>query len=264
MTKGETPAYKPPSRSTLHDEVVPLRLVLKTAIRHGWLGHLPDLSPPYRTQGKIVHRPWFSPDEYKQLYQATREYARSARSEVRWEAERLRDYVLFLGNTGLRPDEAKNLEHRDVSIEEEDGEKILHIEVRGKRGVGYCKSMPGAVLPYQRLRDRPKPTPVQTRRARRRRSENLREPPPAPEFKYPELTEKVFPGNHLKMFNNLLERTKLKLDRDGKPRTAYSLRQTYICLAPDGGRRHLPGRQELPHQRRDDREILRRAHQEHA
>ena len=32
------------------------------------------------------------------------------------------------------------------------------------------------------------------------------------------------------MFNNLLARTKLKLDRDGNPRTAYSLRHTYICL----------------------------------
>jgi integrase len=139
--------------------------------------------------------------------------------------------VLFLGNTGLRPDEARNLEHRDVSIEEEeDGEKILHIEVRGKRGVGYCKSMPGAVLPYQRLRDRPNPELSQTRRARRRRGEDLSEPPPAIEFKYPEPTEKVFPGNHIKMFNNLLTRTKLKLDRDGKPRTAYSLRHTYICL----------------------------------
>jgi hypothetical protein len=55
---------KPPARSTLHDEIVTLRLVLKTAIRHAWLSHLPDLSPPYRTQGKIVHRPWFSPAEY--------------------------------------------------------------------------------------------------------------------------------------------------------------------------------------------------------
>jgi hypothetical protein len=59
------PAHKVPSRSTLHDEIVTLRLVLKTAIRHGWLSHLPDLSPPYRTQGKIVHRPWFSPAEYR-------------------------------------------------------------------------------------------------------------------------------------------------------------------------------------------------------
>jgi integrase len=32
------------------------------------------------------------------------------------------------------------------------------------------------------------------------------------------------------MFNNLLTRTKLKLDRDGNPRTAYSLRHTYICM----------------------------------
>jgi hypothetical protein len=32
---------KPPSFSTLHDEVVTLRLVLKAAIRHEWLAHLP-------------------------------------------------------------------------------------------------------------------------------------------------------------------------------------------------------------------------------
>jgi hypothetical protein len=47
---------KAPARSTLHDEVGTLRLVLKTAIRHKWLDHLPDLSPRYKTQGKIVHR----------------------------------------------------------------------------------------------------------------------------------------------------------------------------------------------------------------
>ena len=230
MTKSATPAYRAPSRSTIHDEIVTLRQVLKTAIRHGWLVHLPDLSPPYRTQGKIVHRPWFSPEEYKELYTATREYAKSARADHQWEAEQLHDYVLFLGNTGLRPDEARNLEHRDVAIEVEDGEKILHIEVRGKRGIGYCKSMPGAVLPYERLRDRPKPTLSQTKRARRRRGEDVAQPVLPVQVTYPELTDKVFPGNQIKMFNGLLTRTKLKLDRDGKPRTAYSLRHTYICL----------------------------------
>jgi hypothetical protein len=40
------PRTKPPARSTLHDEIVTLRMVLKTAIRHGWLEHVPDLSPP--------------------------------------------------------------------------------------------------------------------------------------------------------------------------------------------------------------------------
>ncbi|WP_233491918.1 hypothetical protein, partial [Nioella nitratireducens] len=63
---------KSPAYSTLHDEIVTLRLVLKTAIRKGWLDHLPDLSAPYRASGKVVHRAWFSPDEYRQLYTATR------------------------------------------------------------------------------------------------------------------------------------------------------------------------------------------------
>jgi hypothetical protein len=32
-------------------------------------------------------------------------------------------------------------------VDDEDlGKTILEIEVRGKRGVGYCKSMPGVVM----------------------------------------------------------------------------------------------------------------------
>ena len=34
----------------------------------------------------------------------------------KWECEQLHDYVLFMANTGLRPDEAMRLEHRDVSV----------------------------------------------------------------------------------------------------------------------------------------------------
>lgn len=75
---------KAPARSTLHDEIVTLRQVLKTAIRHEWLTHLPDFSPPYKTQGKVVHRPWFSPDEYKQLFEKTRVHAKDAQPQHRW------------------------------------------------------------------------------------------------------------------------------------------------------------------------------------
>ena len=226
---------KPPARSTLHNEIVTLRQVLKTGIRHGWLKYLPDLSPPYRTQGKIVHRPWFSPAEYKQLYEATRAYAREPfHDHYKWNAEQVHDYVLFLANTGLRPDEAKNLQHRDVAIVQDDatGQTILEIEVRGKRGIGFCKSMPSAVRPYERLRDRPKPTQVDSRRERqRRRREGAEAGLPAavlPEF--PQAMDLVFPGNHVKLFNGILARANLKLDRDDKPRTAYSLRHTYICM----------------------------------
>lgn len=64
------------SRSTLHHETVTLRLVLNTAQRHGWIEQVPDISPPYKTSGKITHRAWFSVEEYRTLYQATRERAK--------------------------------------------------------------------------------------------------------------------------------------------------------------------------------------------
>jgi integrase len=74
-------------------------------------------------------------------------------------AEQLHDYVLFSANTGLRPDEARRLQFRDVTNRRRRGERqtILEIEVRGKRGVGYCKSMTGAVRPFERLKARLRP-----------------------------------------------------------------------------------------------------------
>ena len=158
----ETGDFIRPARSTIHHEIVTLRQVVKTANRHGWLPYLPDLSAPYKTSGKISHRAWFSPEEYKRLYKATRERVNNPKNP-RWKkaCEKLHDYVLFISNTGLRPDEAKRLQFRDVAIvtDEATGERILEIEVRGKRGVGYCKSMPGAVTPYKRLKSRSGGTP---------------------------------------------------------------------------------------------------------
>ncbi len=107
-------------------------------------------------------------------------------------------------NTGMRPDEALRLEFRDVTIVTDGatGERILEIEVRGKRGVGFCKSMPGAVLPFQRLK-----------------KHNNGQP-----------TDRLFPKFQRELFNTLLDELDLKTDRDGQSRTAYSLRHTYICM----------------------------------
>lgn len=196
---------KRPSRSTIHSEIITLRHVLKTAQRHGWLSYLPDISAPYKTSGKIAHRAWFSPEEYKQLYKATGERAKHPKKE-RWRSacEDLHDYVLFMVNSGLRPDEAKRIELRDVEIVA-DGpkdEKILHIAVRGKRGVGYCKTMPGAVLPFQRMKKRHNLGP----------------------------TDLIFPKIQRELFNTILDELGMKSDREGNPRTAYSLRHTYISF----------------------------------
>jgi integrase len=226
--KALVQTHKRPARSTIHDEIVTLRLVLKTAIRHDWLKHLPDLSPPYKTQGKIEHRPWFSPTEYRQLYEASRAYAKESEDKYyAWDAAQVHDYILVMANTGLRPDEAmpKNLEHRDVSIvmDEATGKRILEITVRGKRGVGYCKSMPAAVQYYERLLKRETADSVKARKEAEKNGIAL-------EPQFPQPTDPVFPGGHIKLFNGILRRAGLKTDREGKARTAYSLRHTYISM----------------------------------
>ncbi|MFC3068435.1 tyrosine-type recombinase/integrase [Phenylobacterium soli] len=202
---GDVKDWRPPARSTLHQELVTLRQILKWANRQGWIHALPDMSAPYRQSGKVSHRAWFSPEEYKRLYEATRERARAPKAE-RWRAqcEKLHDYVLFMANTGLRPDEASRLQFRDVSTvtEPATGERILQIEVRGKRGVGYCKSMPGAVLPFERLATRGAPAQ----------------------------SDLIFGKVQRELFNTVLGELGLKHDREGNVRTAYSLRHTYICL----------------------------------
>ncbi len=201
----DDPNFKAPARSTMHQEIVTLRQVLKTAIRHGWLQGLPDLSVAYRASGKVAHRAWFSHDEYKQLYQATRKNIKEANNSYhRAMAEQLHDKILFMANTGIRPDEANWLEYRDIEIVEDDatGETILEIEVRGKRGIGYCKSTTGAVRPFERMVERNQPEP----------------------------TNRLFPVDHKKQFNRILDSEGLKVDRQGNRRTLYSLRHSYISF----------------------------------
>jgi integrase len=203
-TDPKTGEARRPARSTLHSEIVTFRQILKTAERKGWINGIPDMSAAYKSSGKVSHRAWFSPAEYKMLYEATRERAKHPKKE-RWRkaCEQMHDFVLFMGNTGLRPDEAARLEDRDITIVEDDAtrERILEIEVRGKRGVGYCKSMPGAVQPYERIRARKGLKP----------------------------TDRLFGNSQRELFNTILDELNLKHDREGNVRAAYSLRHTYIC-----------------------------------
>ena len=221
---------KPPARSTMHQEIVILRQTLKTAVRHGWLERLPDLSEPYRSSPKISHRAWFSPEEYKQLYEATRKRAQEPKQErYRWGSEQLHDYVLLGVNTGLRPDEAWALQFRDVTIvdDTDSGKRILEIEARGKRGVGYCKSMPGAVRPFERLKARLRQA-FDTATGAEESSHGFGSS--KEEWRRPDPTDLIFPNWQRELFKTILDEENLRFDREGRPRTAYSLRHTYICL----------------------------------
>ena len=220
--KGDVPEIpgKPPARNTMLQEITAIRQVLKYAEGRGWIPFVPNLSTPYMSQGKRGRRAWFSHEEYQKLYQATRKRInKGKRRGWKNEYEDLHSFVLFMANTGVRPDEAWKLEFRDVKIEDDYGTKqtILVIDVRGKTGVGYCKSMPEAVHPFEELRKR---------RIQYLKDEGKTEA----EIEALLPTMKLFPNFRRDLFNKILEEENLKFDRDGQRRTAYSLRHTYISM----------------------------------
>jgi integrase len=243
---------KPPARSTMMQEVVHIRQVLKWAEGMGWLPYVPNLNPPYKTQGKKVRRAWFSPDEYTQLRTATKALEQNEKRRG-WHRkyEDLHDFVVFMANTGLRPDEALRLQVRDVKVIPEPGmkNKILALDVRGKVGPRYAVSLPGAIYPFERL--------VARRRlelelaaaeagelkdkkwnallaARRAVEAEVRSGERVPTQPLPRTTL-LFPRFSRSVFNEVLKDAGLKFDRDGQVRTAYSLRHTYISNRLEAG-----------------------------
>ena len=211
---------KPPARSTMLQEIVIIRQVLKHAESLGWIPFVPSVSTPYMSQGKKGRRAWFAPEEYKQLYTATRRRISDGKRRG-WKAhyEEMHDFVLFMANSGLRPDEAARLELRDVTVEDDYGtrETILVIDVRGKTGVGFCKTTAGAVQPFKRLL---------ARRTKELRSAGLDGDALAKQLP----STRLFMKFNRDLFNAILREESLKTDREGKPRTAYSLRHTYISM----------------------------------
>ena len=134
--------------------------------------------------------------------------------------------VLFAGNTGLRPDELARLEFRDIEVIDDDdsGQRILLIEVRGKRGEGYCKSMPAAVLPFERLKKR-----LRARRAANDDVSGRTDKKKQKGLALPTAKDRVFERMHPELFKKVLVEEDLREDREGRLRTLYSLRHTYIC-----------------------------------
>jgi hypothetical protein len=58
------------------------------------------------------------------------------------------------------------------------------------------------------------------------------EPAPAAveQWRTPGPTDLIFPKWQSELFKTILDEETLRFDREGRPRTAYSLRHTYICL----------------------------------
>jgi hypothetical protein len=53
---------------------------------------------------------------------------------------------------------------------------------------------------------------------------------PSGQWRTPETTDLIFPKGQRELFKTILDEERLRIDREGQPRIAYSLRHTYICL----------------------------------
>lgn len=152
----------PPARNTIAIEIVGIRHVLKTAKRHGWLEHVPDLSPPFKASRKISHRAWFSPQEYRLLYEATREREESQERELALESSNSTTTYCLWPTQGF-----DRMKRRDWNIVTSRS-RTRHVHRRDHSGnrsarKTWRRSLQKhlcAVRPYFRLRERNNPQPT--------------------------------------------------------------------------------------------------------
>lgn len=208
---------KPLKPRSIHQHKNAIHVVLKQAQMRGEILTMPKFLDVHASMKDDTPRTWFEADEYKKLYKALRANIESHRN-TRWHeaAKELRDYVLIVTNSGLRPGEACNVRLCDVEIRKdrddsgvEQPEHLLIKNIKGKRGEGECKSYFGAVRPFLRCVERHGLT----------------------RSNYQESMEPVFKAYHRDMFREILERTNLRftIHRPPRRRDLMSLRHTYIC-----------------------------------
>jgi integrase len=121
--------------STINNHNSALQRVFKVAVDRSWINsvQIPVLK---NTGEKGKRRPYFTQDEYLKLYRHMRtwcnETSRKKSLEMR---ELLRDYVLILANTGIRPGtETNNLKWKHIEEFEQQGMKFIRFWVSGKTG----------------------------------------------------------------------------------------------------------------------------------
>ena len=206
-----------PSKTTINTHNVVFRAVFDFAAKKKYVNRS-DI-PVFTLKNKGVpskRRPDFSRDEYRRLYRYMRKWAgdKSGNWISQYKRKLMREYVLFLANTGLRPGtEAMSLKWSCVEENwlASNDKKYIRIWVnQGKRGERRIIARSSIKRSLERLREL-------TRRTE----------PDERVFCMPDGAE---PKDMSAMFTNLLIDAELLYDRGGNRRTLYSLRHMYATF----------------------------------
>jgi integrase len=145
-----------PAQSTLNTHNSALNRVLDEALLRGWITE--SIRPEVMNKGvKAESRDAFTLDEYQQIYRGLRQWTgtghRKKTQEIR---EVLREYVLFLANTGIRHGtEALSIKWSNVRYYTSliDAQRYLEVAVDGKVGKRSLIARDNALKYLERLKN---------------------------------------------------------------------------------------------------------------
>ncbi|MBD3756267.1 MAG: tyrosine-type recombinase/integrase, partial [Gammaproteobacteria bacterium] len=212
---------KPFSQSGINNHNAALNRVFDEAELHGWM--VKSLRPTLLNKGvKSESRGSFTNAEYTKIYTALRSWHKETKNEkAAATREVLRNYVLFLANTGVRHGtEALGLRWRNIEWHEQDGERYLVVNVDGKtrKRAAVARDRVESYLDRQRMLN-PDMNADSFDELLAARSD---------EYVFTTRLGKVATIYNLnRAFNSLLDELGLKVGADGKERTLYSWRHYY-------------------------------------
>ena len=197
--------------STLNNHNSAFKRVFKVAVERDWIHSLQI--PELKNKGaKGERRPYFTLDEYQKLYRFMRKWCKDTNRQDSLEMrELLRDYVLILVNTGMRPGtETYNLRWKQIEEFESNDVKFLRFWVNGKTGKRELIARHNVRRYLDRIKSRFEETKdddyvFRLRSGKRTYSMNA-------------------------TFEICLIKSGLLKDRHGSVRTLYSLRHTYATF----------------------------------
>ncbi len=221
-----------PAQKTLDMEAGMLRQIFRWGKRIGAVKREPwvKATKVKHTKG-VERRPTFTEAEWKTVYQYLRTWVKEPMQSSagknggklhrsgphalhRYQRELLRNYLLFMANSGLRPNEARQLTWQDIRIEKDTGGKaalVVEVAETTKTGARTVVCRDGADVYLDRLKKISAHT----------------EPT---DFVFCDRDGKPI-DNFNKTFHAVLKKLKLLDDRWGKRRTVYSLRHFYCTEA---------------------------------
>lgn len=216
---------KVPAHSTLLNHNAALNRVFDEAELRGWITSA--IRPVVKSRGRQGEkRGTFSPEEYEAIYTALRSW-HTKTMHVQQQATRevLRDYVLILANTGIRPGkEATQIKWRNITWVTERGEQYLEINVRGKNRTRGLIARDRTEVYLERLRQlNPRTADIPLDELIGSKNE---------EFVF--TTRLGVPArstNLSRAFTALLKELGLDKGPDDRKRVAYSLRHFYVTEA---------------------------------